>query len=180
MSLPADVVRKLSFPVPFPDVPSCLIHLPNATCESLREMLGAPQKTGWVDGLGDADFWAFEFECGLQVVIECLHTFRAKIGARVVADSPEIEHVQQHLSFLQEETRPISEDGLAEDVNRLVQYYPNRQQEIANLHAWQVWRIDDNGNVYKVGEPTSERAARCSVKQFEVRPHKQMYWCEKV
>lgn len=179
MSFPKDEFKTLSFPVAFPDVPGFLIQLPNATCESLREKLGAPQTTGTVDGIGDADYWGFEFECGLQVVIECLHKFHVKIGARVVADSPEVAHVQRHLLFLPEESHPISEEDLASELKRLVQYYPNRQEEIDNLHAWQVCRIDDNGNVYKVGEPTSERDARCTVKQFEVRPHKQMYWCEK-
>lgn len=179
MSLPADVVKTLSFPVAFPYVPT-VNHLPNATCESLRTKLGAPHLTEWVDGLGNADIWGFEFECGLQVAIECLHSSYAKLGARVVADSPEVEHAQRHLSFLREENLPISEERIAEDLGRLVQRFPNRQEEIANLHAWQVWRIDDNGNVYKVGEPTSERAARCLVKQLESHPHKQMYWCEKV
>jgi hypothetical protein len=180
MSLPADVVKTLSSPVAFPAVPNFLLHLPNATCDSLKEKLGAPQVTEWVDGLGNADIWAFEFECGLQVALECLQSSYVKHGARVVADSPEIEHVHRHLSFLNEESCPISEEGLADELKLLVKCYPNRQQEIANLHAWQVWRIDDNGNVFKVGEPTSERAARCAVKQFEVRPHKQMYWCERI
>ena len=42
--------------------------------------------------------------------------------------------------------------------------------------AFQVWRIDDNGNVFTVGEPTSERDARCLVAMYEARGHKQMYW----
>jgi hypothetical protein len=40
----------------------------------------------------------------------------------------------------------------------------------------QVWRIDDNGNVFAVGEPASEHDARCLVQQYEERGHKQMYW----
>ena len=48
--------------------------------------------------------------------------------------------------------------------------------ESQDLHAFQVWRIDDNGNVFTVGEPTSERDAHCLVAQYEARGHKQMYW----
>jgi hypothetical protein len=48
--------------------------------------------------------------------------------------------------------------------------------EIESLSAFQVWRIDGNGNVFAVGEPTSERDARCLVQQYEDRGHKQMYW----
>lgn len=44
--------------------------------------------------------------------------------------------------------------------------------------AFQVWRIDDNGNVFTVGEPTSERDARGQVAMYEARGHKQTYWVE--
>jgi len=178
MSLPVDELKTLTFPVPFPDCPGWLIHLSKATSESLRGKLGVPHKTGWVDGLGDADFWAFEFECGLQVAIEHIHR-PINNGARVVADSPEVEHVLRHLSFLDEKHQIIPEEALADELERLVKYYPSRQAEIDSLKRWQVWRIDDNGNVFKVGEPTSERAARCWVKQLEAHPHKQMYWIAK-
>jgi hypothetical protein len=53
---------------------------------------------------------------------------------------------------------------------------PEPRAEIESLRAFQVWRIDDNGNVFAVGEPTSERDARCLVQQYEARGHKQMYW----
>jgi diamine N-acetyltransferase len=49
-----------------------------------------------------------------------------------------------------------------------------RPQQL-ELNVFQVWRIDDNGNVFTVGEPTSERDARCLVAEFEARGHKQMY-----
>jgi hypothetical protein len=53
---------------------------------------------------------------------------------------------------------------------------PQRSTEIESLRAFQVWRIDDNANVFAVGEPASEHDARCLVQQYEERGHKQMYW----
>ena len=53
------------------------------------------------------------------------------------------------------------------------------RRESDEPHAFQVWRIDDNGNVFAVGEPTSERDARCLVAQFKARGHKQTYWVER-
>lgn len=47
-------------------------------------------------------------------------------------------------------------------------------------YTFQVWRIDDNGNVFAVGEPTSDRDARCQLAMYEARGHKQTYWVERV
>ena len=33
----------------------------------------APPHVDWVDGLGDADYWIVQFDCGLMVGFEFLH-----------------------------------------------------------------------------------------------------------
>ncbi|QOV88044.1 hypothetical protein [Humisphaera borealis] len=90
-----ETAKPLVFPVPFPDVPMWLFAF-DLLPEAAAKKLGPPMLTDWIDGLGNADFWAFEFPCGLQVAFEFLHT--ATFG-RVVADSPEIDHVLRHIPF---------------------------------------------------------------------------------
>lgn len=128
----------------------------------------------WVDGLGDTDFWAYEFPCGLQVAIEFRH-MRESDGL-VCADSPEANHVVRHLPFSKEQCIPMNEIPLREQLDLLLSYYPERQDEINALRSFQVWRQGDDGNAFKVGEPTSERDCRCWVSQLESSHHKQTYW----
>lgn len=125
------------------------------------------------EGLGEGDVWAFEYECGLQVVFQFMHH---SDSGWVLADSPELEHVRRHIPFAQEDCVPIEEEVLKSELNFLLSESPQRQKEIDQLHSFQVWRQGDDGNRFPVGKPISERDARCWVQQFESLGHKQLYW----
>jgi hypothetical protein len=43
--------------------------------------------------------------------------------------------------------------------------------------TWAVWRQDDSGNRFLVEANMTEARARSMVAEFEVRGHKQAYWC---
>lgn len=162
----------LTFPVPFPDMPGYLV-ICNVSREAAADKLGPPMLIDWVEGLGNADFWAFEFPCGLQVAFEFVHDSE---GGRVVADSPEIDHVLRHIPFSASECVKLGDDSLQSQCKQLLKRYPERQAEIDSLRSFQVWRQGDDGNPFRVGDPTSERDAKCLVKQFESLSHKQLYW----
>lgn len=165
-------VRRLAFPVDFPDLPAFLVEF-RVTREAAHRELGSPHQIEWVDGLGNSDFWAFEYPCGLQVVYEFVHLGPAALA---LADSPEVEHVIRHSPFDRDVCFPMTEEGLSRELERLRDWYPSREREVSLLHGFQVWRQDDNGNVFRVGEPTSERDAVCLVNQLESSGHKQTYW----
>lgn len=171
-----DKPRPLTFPVPFTDIPLYLVGC-NVARQAVPEFLGPPQVTSWVDGLGNADFWAFEYPCGLQLVYQFLHQCN---GGIVVADSPEIQHVLRHIPFDRSDCVVIDEPLLQSELSRLIEAFPERRPEIESLHAFQVWRHDENGNAFTVGEPTSERDAKCWVQHFERLGHKQSYWYSRV
>jgi hypothetical protein len=164
--------KTLPFPVPFPDEPPYLV-ICNVTRVLAHHELGAPHKIDWVDGLGMTDFWAFEYECGLQVVYDFCHSSTFGI---ILADSPEVAHVIRHCPFDRGDCDVISPDELEIRLERLIRAFPSRAAEFSNLYKFQVWRQDDNGNVFAVSNPTSERDARCWIRQFECLGHKQTYW----
>ena len=164
--------KPLAFPVPFPNVPAFLLSC-NVSREAASEILGPPMHTDWVDGSGNADFWAFAYPCGLQVVFEFLHHFR---GGIVLADSPEIAHVLRHIPFATRDCDRIDDATLQSELRYLLSAFPERKAEIDSLHAFQVWRQGDDGNAFTVGDPTSERDAKCWVQHFESLGHKQVYW----
>ena len=168
--------KPLTFPIPFPDVPSFLLvaKLPR---DSVSNYLGPVMLTDSVDGLGDADFWAFEYPCGLQVAFEFLH---ATDSGLILADSPEIDHVLRHIPFPRDSCVRIDQQTLNSELDRLVAAYPERQEEIQSLHSYQVWRQGTDGNPFKIGSPTSRRDADCWVSHFESLGHHQHYWCSKV
>lgn len=167
-----ETAKPLTFPVPFPDLPAYLVYC-NVLREAAIDKLGPPMLTEWVNGLGDADFWAFEYPCGLQIAFEFLHKSK---GGRVVADSPEIEHVLRHIPFSASDCVRIDDEWLQRELKRLLLAYPDRQLEIDSLHLFQVWRQGDDGNPFTIGDPTSERDAKCLVQQLESHGHKQLYW----
>lgn len=169
--------KPLSLPIPFPDVPSFLVGL-HVEREDVPALLGPPMLTGWVEGLGKADFWSFEYACGLQVAYRFLH--RPGEGGVVMADSPEIAHVLRHIPFPERDCTPIDPATLQRELELLLLRFPERKAEVDALHAFQVWRQGEDGNPAKVGEPTSERDARCHVAQLEARGHKQTYWYRRV
>lgn len=164
--------EPITFPVAFPDIPPFLFLI-NVPRKTAAEVLGPPMVTDIVDGLGDGDFWAFEYECGLQVVFQFMHHIDS---GWVLADSPELDHVLRHIPFAKGDCVPIEEDVLESELKFLLSGCPERQKEIDQLQSFQVWRQGDDGNKFPIGNPTSERDARCWVQQFESLGHKQLYW----
>lgn len=171
-----DLPKPLAFPLPFPDIPPFLF-IANVPRETVPALLGPAMLTEWVDGLGDADFWAFEYPCGLQVAFQFLHDSE---GGLVLADSPEMNHVRRHIPFAGNDCVPIDDETLESYLKLLLSAYPERQPEIDSLHSFQVWRQGTDGNPFKVGDPTSKRDADCWVQHFESLGHHQHYWCSKV
>ncbi len=165
-------VKPLSFPVPFPDVPLYLLY-GNVSRQIVTQRLGPPMLTDRQDGVGLTDFWAFEYPCGLQVAFECVHECQ---GVRILADAPEIDHVLRHIPLAASECSRIGDEKLESELRLLMSAFPERRPSIETLHAFQVWRQGDDGNAFKVGEPTSERDAKCRMQQLESLGHKQTYW----
>jgi hypothetical protein len=164
--------KPIPFPVPMDDVfDRCLVC--TLSRQEVAEVLGPPTLTDWIYGLGIHDFWAYEYPCGLKLAYQIAHS---RPGGCIVLDSPEIEHAARHIPFRRADLEFLDDDALNWVTQTIIQHHPERSVEIANLKAFQVWRIDDNGNVFTVGEPTSERDARCLVAHYEARGHKQMYW----
>lgn len=54
-------------------------HIANLTCEIelAHEVLGPPPYKDFVDGLGDADYWAYCYSCGLRLLFEFIHPLGA-------------------------------------------------------------------------------------------------------
>ncbi|MCB1910084.1 MAG: hypothetical protein KDH15_22195 [Rhodocyclaceae bacterium] len=42
--------------------------------------------------------------------------------------------------------------------------------------CWSVWRLDDNGNAFRVAGGLSRDAAEAMVRAYEAKGHKQCYW----
>ena len=164
--------RKLTFPVGFADIIGNLLEL-NVSREVAAERLGPPILTDWVEGLGTADFWAFEYPCGLQVAFEFLHNAGS---GRVIADSPEVDHILRHIPFSEPECVWLSGAAFQSALEFVLKRRPERQHEFDSLRSFQVWRQGEDGNPFPIGDPTSERDANCRVKQFEASAHKQLYW----
>lgn len=167
-----ETANRLAFPLPFPDLPTWLFVC-NVSRHVAAEKLGPPMLTDWIDGLGNADFWAFEFPCGLKVAFEFYHLVPR---GRLIADSPELDHILRHIPFSLAECVRIDDAALRAQLQGLLSAFPERKSEIESLHSFQVWRQGDDGNPFHVGSPTSERDAKCWVRHLESLGHKQLYW----
>lgn len=140
--------------------------------EQFIEVLGPPQRTDWEDGLGPCDYWAFEFPCGLGLVFPYPHY--AACGAIMVED-PDVHHAMRHSPFAREHCQTL--DGfLREEMQRVALRFPDRAAKFLTLQAFQVWRVDDNDNVFAVGDPVSESDAKCWIAELESHGHKQMFY----
>lgn len=164
--------KPLAFPVPFPDVPPFLL-VANVPRETVQNLVGTPMHIEWINGLGHADFWAFEYSCGLQVVFQFMHDSE---GGLVWADSLEIDHVLRHIPSAVADCVRIDDETLQSQIELLLSAYPDRQSEIDSLHSFQVWRQGTDGNPFRVGQPTSKRDAECWVRHFDSLGHHQNYW----
>lgn len=127
----------------------------------------------FVEGVDEANYWAVEFECGLQVIFEFVN--RCPRGT-IYANEPVPEHVRRH--FPDRKSQLVIPPAVAfqEGSKATIPQFATEFSELLELNSFQVWRQGDDGNPMKVGGPTSKRDADCRVAEFESHHHKQIYW----
>jgi hypothetical protein len=138
---------------------------------------GCPPEVAWVDGLGDADYWAVEFDCGLRVAFEFLHHGPS---ACVFASEPVPEHVRRHLSHWRDHFHEYPAEAFARERKHFIESFAAQRPELTRLHDFQLWRQGDDGNPVKVGFATSELDAKCWQAELESHNHKQIYWVSSI
>lgn len=145
--------------------------------QTAAKWFNAPAHVDWVDGLGDADFWVIEFDCGLKVAFEFLHH---GYPASVLANEPVAQHVKRHLRHWQNELREYSPETFERDRAFVLEHYSARIPELKELHSYQLWRQGDDGNQVSVGMPTTKKDAACWQAELESHKHKQIYWVSRI
>ena len=138
-----------------------------------EKLLGSRHVMRPEEGTGDADWWAFRYPCGLQLLYSVNHD--NDLGA-VCASLPEPEHTERHLPFSQSDFNIVDKGATALDHEYTMHKFGGTVPELSRLHEFQVWRMGDDGNEVKIGFPTSETDANCLVAEFESHHHKQIYW----
>lgn len=128
-------------------------------------------------GLGDADYWAVEFDCGLKVAFEFLHHGN---GCTVFATEPVPQHVERHLSHWRNELNEKPAETFERGRSHLIEKPVTEIPESTEIQAYQLWRQGDDGNQVRVGFPTSLQDAQCWQAELESHQHKQMYWISRV
>lgn len=139
---------------------------------SVQEWFGFAPHVAWEDGPGEADYWAVEFPCGLQMVAEYFHTSNSGV---IVAIEPSPQHVTRHLKHWKDHLREISGELHDKETAYLIGRYA-AHPNVRDLKAFQLWRNGEDGNAFPVGEPTSRRDAECWQAELESHKHKQTYW----
>ncbi len=136
----------------------------------------------WVDGLGDADYWAIEFECGLQVGFEFLHGMPPRIlpPGTVLATEWNAHHARRHLAGWNAKLIEFPSDVFHREREWTFKRYPESLLDPANQPQWQLMRMGDDGNPMAIGQPTSKPDAECWKAEFESRGHKQTYWIDQL
>lgn len=123
--------------------------------------------------LGDADYWAVQFDCSLKI---CFEFFHSSDASNVYADLPCPQHVRRHLRHwntnLFDLPAEVTERDRAEMIDRFAVEIP----ALHELTKYQVWRQGDDGNEMPVGCPTTKRDADCWIRELESHGHKQIYW----
>ena len=173
--------NKLAVPIELPTSEKYIFafHLANLTydIEHARKMFGSSSYHDFVDGLGDADFWAFTYPCGMKLLYEFIHPLvpTADGIANVYGDLPEFAHAERHIPFPKNSIHQSSPENNKREIEhfKTVEPWP---AEISSLFSYQVWRQGDDGNEMPVGEPTSQRDAECWVRELDSHGHKQTYW----
>ena len=153
LDLPAAVldITILSFRVSLPEIENAY----GSAHQESSDPLAVP---------GPTLYWGLEYTCGLRIILEFL---LSKDFLYVCADSPEMEHILDHLSL------PIKDLWqLASDDETLIKYFPKSN------YVWTLWRQDDNGYKELIKKFGWEREAQCRLRQFEKLHHKQTYWLE--
>ena len=124
-------------------------------------------------GLGDGDYWAVRFDCGLKLAFEFFHWGN---GGFVYADLPCAQHAPRHLRHWDSELVDIPREMQEPDRGAMIEQFASEVPELLELDAFQVWRQGDDGNEVRVGVPTTKRDADCWVAELESHHHKQIYW----
>lgn len=141
--------------------------------EDAASFFGVAPVVAYEPGLGNADYWAIQFECGLKLAFEFFHMSE---GANVLADLPCAQHVRRHLRHWEHDLADYPPETFAFDREAMIERFRKEIPALLELDAYQVWRQGDDGNQVKVGVPTTKRDADCWVAEFESHHHKQIYW----
>ena len=139
----------------------------------ITEVLGPPHTMLPEDGTGDADWWAFQYPCGLRLLYGVTHETEL---AAASANLPQPEHAKRHVPFPQTACTVPATDVTAPNHEYTLHQFSTRIDELNHLRDFQVWRMGDDGNETKIGFPTSYTDGRCLVAEFESHHHKQIYW----
>jgi len=172
---------KLAVPIelPAPEKHLFLFHIANLDYDinHAREQFGPSPYQEFVDGLGEADYWAFTYPCGIKLAYEFIHPLAPNLRgyANVYGDLPEISHGVRHIPFSNNLIHPSSPETNKLEIEHFKTVDP-WATKMASLASFQVWRQGDDGNKIRVGESTSKRDAECWVKELESHGHKQLYW----
>jgi hypothetical protein len=150
-------MKRLNLPVAWARQSLCGFSVSQSDVEVL---FGPPHShlENSLEVAGPTDYWAFEFDCGLQVVLEYPTGPDCLI---VVADAPETDHVLNHLRL----PWPLPPD-------QRVELQPK------SAERWQLFRQDDNGHQFIIKEFAFEREANCELQKYESLSHKQTYWLQ--
>ncbi|MDX1926508.1 MAG: hypothetical protein SFV81_08320 [Pirellulaceae bacterium] len=125
--------------------------------------------------VGDADYWIIEYEFGLLLGFEFVH---ACDGGHVCATEPNVNHAVEHLVNWKQKIPVYSDDAFKLDREWALEHFSKTMPESQHQACCQAWRQSDDGNPMTIGYPTSERDAKCLIRELESRGHKQIYWVE--
>ncbi|HVX64412.1 MAG TPA: hypothetical protein VHC19_27565 [Pirellulales bacterium] len=153
--------------------PWFLVHLLKIRREAASEFFSVAPAVAEEPGLGMADYWAVQFECGLKIGFEFFHSSE---GAYVYADLPCPQHVRRHLRHWHSNLQDIPREWQEPDRTAMIEQFSHQMPELLELEAYQVWRQGDDGNPIPVGVPTTKRDAECWLAELESHLHKQSYW----
>lgn len=152
--------------------PWFLLFTLNRERQEIQRYLQADPFVASEPGLGNADYWAVQFDCGLRILFEAFHDSSCPM---VAADLPCVQHVERHLHHWGNYLVDIS-DQFLKDRDSMVRRFVEEMPELNELKSYQVWRQGDDGNQVRVGLRTTKRDAECWIAEFEKHHHKQIYW----
>lgn len=144
----------------------------NVERRKIHDYLDAEPVVANEPGLGNADYWAIQFDCGLKVLFEAFHD---SPQVMVAADLPCPQHVERHLQHWRKALVDVS-DQFLDDHASMIRRFSSEMPELEELRSYQVWRQGDDGNQVRCGLSTTKRDAECWLAEFESHHHKQIYW----
>jgi hypothetical protein len=133
------------------------------------ERFGAPHQIQGEpgEGLGQREYWAYRFPCGLVAVIVFYLESPNGPDASVCANAAEVNHLLHHLPIGDSAFWRLDRDGS--------DFYLARY---GRPDRFSLIRQDDNGNRVEISTHPTERAAQCIQRHLESTAHKQTYWVE--